>query len=379
MILYAALIATAISFFIAMLATPLAGKVARHFGMIDVPARHKAHSQPTPLLGGCAIFAAVLGPSLLVLAMARVWASDMPSSIPFWMRDYAAELAVFLPGAAAKAPMVLVILAGAFVLHVLGVIDDRKNLGPLIKLFVQFLVATAVVLVSDWLDPLPDSHGVRILTVAAPWISVIVSVLWLVAITNSFNFLDNMDGLSAGVAAICAAALLGAAAGMGQVFISMWLCLLLGSLAGFLAYNFPPARIFMGDAGSLVIGYLMAVLSALTTYVPPGAPLPHAIYNIFVPLVLLAVPIYDTISVLYIRIRERRNPMVGDRRHFSHRLLKRGMSVRAAVLTIYLCTLATAIAASLLPHVDTIGAVLVLVQAAAILTVIALLESGPKN
>lgn len=379
MIVYAALFALAISFFLCTLATPLAGKVARHFGMIDVPQRHKAHAGPIPLLGGCAIFAAILGPSLLVLALARVWASDWPHNVPSWLlptEGPLGEVAAHLPGAAAKAPMGLVILAGAFLLHVLGILDDRKNLGPWVKLIVQVLVATSVVLVSDWVDPLSDSHGVRILTVAGPVVSTIVSVLWLVAITNSFNFLDNMDGLSAGVAAICAMALLGASAGMGQVFVAMCACLVLGSLGGFLVYNYPPAKIFMGDAGSLVVGYLMAVLSSLTTYVSPGAPLPHAIYNLFVPLVLLAVPIYDTVSVLYLRVRERRNPMLGDRRHFSHRLLKRGMSVRAAVWTIYLCTVATAVAASLLPHVDTVGAVLVLVQAAAILAVIALLESG---
>ena len=373
MILYAALMALAGSFFIAVMATPLAGKVAAYFGMIDVPQRHKAHAGPTPLLGGSAIFAALLGPSLLALALARVWGTNWPESVPFWVP---ASLAAHIPGAAAKAPMAVVILLGACLLHVLGLIDDRRALGPWLKLIAQIVIAAGVVVFSGLADPMPERHGVRIMTIAGPTLSTIASILWLVAITNAFNFMDNMDGLCAGVAAICAAALLGASAGVGQIFVSGWLCLLVGSLAGFLAYNFPPAKIFMGDAGSLVIGYMLAVLSCLTTYVPAGAPPGRAMFDVCMPLVLMALPLYDMVSVLVIRLRERRNPMIGDRRHFSHRLLRRGMSVRAAVLTIYLCTLATAVAASLLPHVDTIGAILVLLQAAAILAVFALLETG---
>jgi len=199
--------------------------------------------------------------------------------------------------------------------------------------------------------------------------------VWLVAITNAFNFLDNMDGLSAGVAAICAVALLGASASMGQVFVSSLLCLLLGALLGFLPHNFPPAKVFMGDAGSTVIGFLLAVASCLTTYVRPGQT--YYLYGVFVPLVLMAVPLYDMVSVITLRLRERKNPMVGDRRHFSHRLVRRGMKVPAAVLTIYLCTAATAISASLLANVTgNTAAILVFCQTIAILLIIAVLESG---
>ena len=127
---------------------------------------------------------------------------------------------------------------------------------------------------------------VRALTVAGPAISCIVTVLWLVAITNAFNFLDNMDGLSAGVAAICAAALLGAAAGIGQLFVTGWLCVILGALLGFLPHNYPPAKVFMGDAGSLVIGFLIAVASCLTDYpsdtsIPEITLMPRASRSVF--------------------------------------------------------------------------------------------------
>ncbi len=351
----------AVSFGISLLATPLSARVAYRFGMVDLPGKHKAHAGAIPLLGGCAIFAGVLGPALLALSVSRAWAA---LGIPPWVPD---EIAVHIPGLASKAPMALGLLAGAMAMHIIGLVDDKLALGPWPKLAMQLLVATATVLLC----------GVKILTVAGPVLSAIISILWIVAITNAFNFLDNMDGLAAGVAVIVAVALLGAAVSLGQLFISAWLLLLVGSLLGFLPYNYPPAKIYMGDAGSLVIGYLLAVLSAMTTYVRPGET--FYAYGIFVPFVVMAIPIYDTISVMTLRIRERRSPMVGDRSHFSHRLVKRGMSMRTAVKTIYLCTAATAIAGTLLVRVDKIGAVLVLAQVLAILLILALLEFGDSK
>ena len=345
---------------ICFLAVPLAVRMAHRFGMVDLPGRHKGHQRPTPMLGGCAIFAAVLMPSLLALSLAAIWASE---GLPGWLPE---SVALHVPGAASRAPQAVGLLACALVLHVVGLIDDRKQLGPWLKLAAQLVVCSVAVLLL----------GVRVLTVAGRWPSILLTILWLITITNAFNFLDNMDGLSAGVAAICCAALLGAAAGMGQLFVSAWLCVLLGALAGFLPYNFPPAKVFMGDAGSLVIGFMLGVASCLTTYVELKGDQTYDLYRAFVPLVLMAVPLYDMLSVITLRLRDRKSPVVGDRRHFSHRLVRRGMSPRTAVLTIYLCTAATAIAASLLPHVDNVGAVLVFAQTGAILLVVALLESA---
>ncbi len=360
MIVWIALAAGGLSLVISLLATPLSRRVAVRFGMLDVPGRHKAHDRPVPLLGGSAIFAAVLGPSLLALALARYWSA---TGIPGVFENL--DLAPYIHGAAMRTPMALGILLGALALHVMGIVDDRLHLGAWSKLAVQIAVATAVVVGCD----------VRVMTMWGAPISIILTVLWVVAITNAFNFLDNMDGLSAGVAAIIAAALLGAAASVGQLFVSAWCCLILGAMLGFLPYSFPPAGVYMGDGGSLVIGFLLAVASVLTTYVRPSEP--HGLYGVFVPLVLMAVPIYDTISVIVLRLRDGVSPMIGDRRHFSHRLLRRGMSVRAAVLTVYLCTAGTAVAATLLTHVrDDAGAWLVLGQTAVILLIIAVLESG---
>ena len=350
--------ALAAAFVIALAAAPLMMRLARATGFVDRPGAHKAHARPTPLLGGVAIFLGVLLPIAAASLAALAWAGGAPDWLP-------PDAAVHVAGAAEKAPVALGILACAAALHVMGLIDDRRALGPWLKLAVQLAVAivTAALL------------GVRVMTFAGPAVSIAATVVWIVVITNAINFLDNMDGLSAGVSAICAIALLAASMQMGQIFVSAWLAVLAGALMGFLPYNFPPARMFMGDAGSLVVGYLLAVLSSLTTYIAPGQG--HFMYGVLVPVVLLAVPLYDTVSVMTIRIRAGQNPMVGDRRHFSHRLLRRGMTVRKAVLTIWLCTAATALGAMLLPHIASVsGAMLVGAQTLAILGVVALLESG---
>ena len=358
MMVWAIVGAIAVAFGISFVGTFLTSRLAVRVGMVDVPGRHKAHGRAVPLLGGCAIFLAIVVPSVLVLALAAYWARTDP---PAWLP---AELAVHLPGAGRRVPAALGILAAAAVLHVMGLIDDHKHLGPLLKLAIQILAAAGVAIFCN----------VRVLTAVGGGVSVVLTVLWLVAITHAFNFLDNMDGLSAGMAAICATALLAASVSMGQVFVSAWLCLILGAVAGFLPHNFPPARTFMGDAGSLVIGFLLAVVSCLTTYVRPGQT--YYLYGVFVPLVLMAVPLYDMISVVTLRLRERRNPMVGDRRHLSHRLVRGGMNVRKAVLTIYLCTLATALSASLLAHVSSnFGAILIFSQTVTVVLIVALLES----
>jgi UDP-GlcNAc:undecaprenyl-phosphate GlcNAc-1-phosphate transferase len=248
-------------------------------------------------------------------------------------------------------------------------LDDRKALGPYPKLLVQIAAAVALVV--------PFSQ-VRILTALGPAISITLSILWIVAITNAFNFLDNMDGLSAGVAAVATTAFLVAAASIGQWFVAASLAMLLGALLGFLCFNFPPATIFMGDSGSLVIGFVLGVLTVRTTFIEPGREWGAGWYAVFAPVIVLALPLYDLIVVSVIRISRGKSPFVGDTNHFSHRLVARGMSRRTAVLCVYLITAATSVAAILLPHVrTTFGAMLIFAQTLLILAVVALLEQHP--
>ena len=259
--------------------------------------------------------------------------------------------------------MVLGVIGGALALHVVGLVDDHRALGVVPK----FAVQIAVALFTAWV------LGIRVIEAVSDPISIIVTVVWIVLITNAFNFLDNMDGLSAGVAVIAGAVFAIASARAGQVFIPTMAWVIVGALLGFLVFNFSPATIFMGDAGSLVIGYLLSVVTIMTNFYDASTdPTP---LGILVPLVVLAVPLYDVGSVVIHRLYAGESPFRGDARHFSHRLVKRGMSQRGAVLTIYLATAATGIPAIVLARIDWVGAVLLLIQCLCVVTMIAILEN----
>ena len=263
------------------------------------------------------------------------------------------------------------------VLHLMGLIDDWRSLNPWLKLAVQ--TATAVVMVV-WFD-------VRLLTVLddhlplGAWPSTVATVLWIVTITNAINFLDNMDGLAGGVSAIAAGLFLAACIVNGQWFIAATLALLIGGLVGFLVFNFPPARIFMGDGGSMVIGFLLAILTARTTYYDPEQvdyPLGGGWYGVFMPLVVLAIPLYDLASVTLIRLGQGRSPLVGDQQHFSHRLVRRGLSARGAVVVIWVATGVTGIGGVALGRLEGWQAILVGVQTLLVLVMLALLEHASR-
>jgi UDP-GlcNAc:undecaprenyl-phosphate GlcNAc-1-phosphate transferase len=154
--------------------------------------------------------------------------------------------------------------------------------------------------------------------------------------------------------------------------------MLLGALLGFLYWNFPPAKIFMGDSGSLIIGMLLGILTVLTTYLPPGEWWGAGWYAVFMPVIVMALPLYDLLVVSALRVARGKSPFVGDTNHFSHRLVARGMSRRTAVLCLYLVTAATAIGGILLPHVNSpFAAVLIFIQTVLVLGVVGLLEQHP--
>jgi UDP-GlcNAc:undecaprenyl-phosphate GlcNAc-1-phosphate transferase len=353
-------LAIAVPFVISTVLTVIVRRWARR-AFVDAPGGHKAHEVPTPLGGGIAITwtlcGNLVGGTLAVwLAQRFNWSSNLPEMIR-----------VHTDGIVEKLPDVFAVASGAIVLHILGLIDDRRPLGPGIKFLVQFAVAFALVWgfeirANEWLGPAG---------------SIALTVLWIVLVVNAFNFLDNMDGLSAGVGAIACAILAAAAFRNGQMFVPVAALLLAGTLLGFLVFNFSPASIFMGDSGSMVVGYFLAVLTVLTTFYDPDRALTP--YGVLVPLVVLSVPLYDVFSVCWARIRAGASPFRGDQRHFSHRLRQRGMSVRAAVLTIYLATAATSLPALLLPRAQRIEACILIAQTACVVLIVAVLEQTPRR
>lgn len=359
-----------LSFTIAWIATAAMKRIAPRLGFVDNPGHRKIHRTPTPLGGGVAIFLAFVLPMLGVLIAVR-WLD--PSSPAFGLS--ASTWSAYLSGAREQSPMALALLGAMLVMHVMGLIDDRKALGPYTKLFIQLAVTAAVVIPFKplWsltaIDDKLHGHGA---------ISIAISILWITGVTNAFNFLDNMDGLSAGIAAVCTFSFLITAVLIGQWFVAAALVLLLGGLVGFLCFNFAPASIFMGDSGSLLIGLVLGVLTIRTTWLPAGQTFGAGWYAVFAPVIVLAVPLYDLVVVSIIRLMKGKSPFVGDTNHFSHRLVRRGMSKRTAVLCLYLLSAATSVAAIVLPHVTTpFAAIMIMLQTALILGVVMLLEQHP--
>lgn len=360
--------------------------VSRRMGLVDAGGReaHKRHARAVPNTGGIAIFLAIVLP--LLAAILAIWLIP-GETLAAWLPS----LKPHLPGLRAMTVPALVLLAGITVLHITGLIDDRRPLGPGVKLLVQLVVAAGLVAFGQM-------HVLSLLEQFGLWgavASVILSVAWIVVIVNAMNFLDNMDGLAAGVGAIIAALYLAATLIGGQWFVAGLAAVLLGALLGFLIFNIHPAKLFMGDAGSLVLGLVLAVIAIRTTYfntnVAAGAlpgvpgPLPGAgatsggsggWYGILMPLMILAVPLYDCISVTMIRLLRGQSPFRGDHSHFSHRLVRRGLSQPKAVAVIWLCTLATGLGGVMLNTLQGWQALLAAGQTLAVLAVLALLEMG---
>ena len=370
------LLLIAASFAISWLVTTWMKGFAPRIGFVDKPGGRKIHDNPKPLGGGVGIF---WGLALPIIAGLGYLALAQP---PQFLRSQSlidpaisAKIDAYWSGARLQSPLAWEILFAGALMHILGLFDDKKALGPMFKLIVQLAIITALVLIAK---------NLRILTFlddtirGGTAISAILTILWIAAVTNAFNFLDNMDGLSAGVAAVCTTAFLVAALSIGQWFVAAGLALLLGSTLGFLWHNFPPAKIFMGDGGSLLLGLILGALTVRTTYLSPANLNANHWYSIFAPVIVLALPLYDLIVVSIIRIARGKSPFVGDTNHFSHRLVARGMSRRTAVLCIYLVTAATSVAAILLPHVNGDLAPLIFAQTILILGVVALLEQS-KN
>jgi UDP-GlcNAc:undecaprenyl-phosphate GlcNAc-1-phosphate transferase len=336
-------------------------------GLMDLPNERKVHTMPIPRGGGLGVWLGVLAVfaiGTLALALVDRWPGLFPESF------FPKSMQELVSGMWSKVGAIWMLLGGGSVVALLGLMDDRYGLDWRIRISVEFAVAIWVV------------YGLNLQLTAyidLPWLTPVLSVFWIVMLINSFNMLDNMDALSGGVAAIISGMLAlmllstpESGQGQPQVFVAVMVLALLGGLLGFLRYNWPPASIFMGDSGSYFVGYWIAVTTLLSTYSGRSGQTPHAV---FAPLCLLAIPIYDTLSVIAIRLREGRSPFHADKRHFSHRLVDLGMTKKQAVGTIYLATSTCSLGSLLLPRTDWIGAMLVLLIVLAMLALIALLES----
>lgn len=280
-------------FFIALAVSafsiPPIRRMAIALGFVDAPAQRKLHSTPMPLLGGLAIFGGA------ILAVLIIYAGQPPRQV-------------------------LGILLALTLVTLVGLWDDRYGMPAWAKLGGQLVAGVVLIFFQVRVQlPIPELANYAI------------TLLWLAGISNAINFLDNMDGLSAGVSAVAAAFMLLLGALNEQFLVSALAAGVLGACLGFLRYNFKPAQIFMGDVGSLFLGFVLAVLGLQLRF--PGSP---NIVTWMVPVFVLGLPIFDMILVVFSRLRRGVSPNTAGKDHTSHRLVKMGFSQREAVLILYL-------------------------------------------
>ncbi len=341
------------------LLTAFVRRIAMRWNILDHPGERKVHVEPIPLMGGVAIVATFYLVSLACFLS------------PLFMRELGEDWLVqrFNDGLGPDAKTKLVgVFAGGFLIFLLGVVDDLKALTPEIKLVGQIAAALALVL---------SGMRVELFVLSNAWISGLVTIFWVVMLTNSLNFLDNMDGLSGGVSVIAALSFFLAVQPHEQFLVRLILVIFAGSVAGFLYHNLNPARIFMGDAGAMFCGYILATVAIMGTFHVASTP---SRISVAAPLLALSVPLFDTASVVYIRWRNGESIMKGDKRHFSHRLVDLGMSSRQAVEFIYLVAAVTGLGAALLSQVELTGTLIGLGQTFGVfLLIVLLMNAGKRN
>lgn len=294
-----------------LLAAPLWRRECKRVGLVDDPGHRKIHTTPIPLSGGLAVMTGIAVPVIfgVVLVLFVLPESDALTLLRYGIEKRAVALAA--------------IVFGAIGMLCLGWVDDKHELSPKVKFAGQLGIALLVA-----------AAGVRItLFVPNIFFSYFVTVLWILTVTNAFNFIDNMNGLCTGVGLIGAWLFAFSAAAAGQYLVAILAFVIAGALLGFLPFNFPNASAFLGDAGSHLVGFLLAVLGILPHFYTPENPKTFAVFS---PVLILAVPLADLVCVVILRWRMGKPFYIGDNNHFSHRLTRHGLTKTRAVILIWL-------------------------------------------
>ncbi|MHC4207447.1 MAG: MraY family glycosyltransferase [Planctomycetota bacterium] len=295
---------------LALVTTPIIITLSHHLRIFTIPGVRHVHERPISHIGGIAIFLSMISLTLPVLFLSNVIGEAFRNILP----------------------QLIVLLSAACFIFIIGLVDDVKTKGLRARTkFLAQIVAAVVVCTA----------GIRIESVAVGdwitldfgWFSWPLTLLWIIGITNAINLSDGLDGLAAGISAIACGVIAVFAVYSGQVVMAILMLALLGSLTGFLFFNFSPAKIFMGDCGSMFLGFIIASSSVLCSAKS------SAMVGLALPMLALGIPIFDTLFSMLRRYLERRSIFSADRRHFHHRLIDLGLKQRHVVITIYVLTL----------------------------------------
>lgn len=326
-------------------------RASHRFDFLDYPVGIKVHKVPMPFLGGVSIF------------LSFWFAVFFAIMVAFLMHQKVSDADVVgrvVSGTVSLAPKVAGIFAGGLIIFLVGLFDDKFKWRPGRKLFGQ-MIATLVLM--------GLGLAINIFEGLGP-LGYLMTFIWILLIINAFNFIDSLDGHCTGIALISALMFFWLTQIITQPIVGFFLITFAGALAGFLPHNFKPAKIFLGDNGSLFIGYMLAAFTLLCSY-----QVEHATYvTTFIPVLIFAVPIYDTLSVIVVRLARGVVPWQGDRNHFAYRLVKIGMSERVAVIFSYFIATTIGLVAILTTQVGSFGAILIGLIFCCIIGVIAFLE-----
>jgi len=317
--------------------TPIVRRVARRLGAIDYPGGRRINTRPTPRLGGVAIYVGFFVAALLFMVITRIELhranGEMFIRMPIRLQTDRALLGIML--------------GGTFLLAV-GIYDDIRGMRPAVKF--AAMVAAAAILIPFGLATEFVTHPLTGKTVAVGNWGAAFTVAWVVVVVNVINIIDGVDGLAAGISAIAGTTLLLTAAAKGDTVAVSLAAALIGATLGFLRHNFNPARIFMGDSGSMFLGYVLGGLSVMGLYKS------YTALSLAVPILPLGVPIADTVFAIIRRFRSGRPIYLPDREHLHHRLLARGLTQRQTVFILYLISALLGLGALAISGVNRSGA-----------------------
>ena len=316
-----------VAFVFSFATTPIVKKLAIKIGAVDVPKDgRRMHKEPIPRLGGLAIICGFL---VSVLCFNTGFNKQF-----------------------------MAIIAGAAIIVVMGIIDDCKNLDAKLKFIIQIIAALVVIYFGDIRINVftnPNIFSNELYWVLPQWLSITITIIWIVFITNAVNFIDGLDGLAAGVSAIMSVSLVFISVRLGEYSIALIGIAMMGGCFGFLPFNFNPAKIFMGDTGSTFLGFMLATVSI------QGVFKSYAVISFVVPLLILGLPLFDAMFAMLRRIMTGKSPMAADRGHLHHRLIDMGFSQKQTVFILYAISGVLGITAVLLAENGTLRALILVI------------------
>ncbi|MFH1612431.1 MAG: MraY family glycosyltransferase [bacterium] len=338
------------SFIVSYFFMPIMRKLAFLFKILDAPGERKVHKNPIPLLGGFGIFFSLI----FVISLHFFLFFKFKQFFSFFNFNFENVMS-----------RLIIIFIGAFIIFIIGILDDIKKISFQIRFIIQILVAIIIVF-----------SGIRVNFFASSILGDIITIFWIVGIINAFNLLDNMDGITSGVAFISSIFFFIISIKTGQYLVPLLIATFAGSVLGFLRFNFPPAKIFMGDAGSLLLGYFLAIISIMNLYTRNFS---ENFLALLVPIFILAVPLFDTFSVIFIRIKNRKPIYVGDMNHFPHKLARLGFSPCQVAIFVYIVTFLTGCISLLLLKANIYDGIILSIILILIFAIIILLMEVKNN